>query len=187
MSLAKKGKVAREVGFAMPAPKAWNVKFSQSAPTRGETVYLVAKTRAKSTWVILRPDRNLGVLDRSKRRYVSGITSSREGLFWAPEAVLSEAEKARYEVKARAMVEQGRADRPTMLGHLSGQVALAQVGPLLLAGAPWRALGPGALWTIRMRRRAAGTCILVFMICLMPGGSGSWRSWASGCRSSGAS
>ena len=138
----------------------------------------MVKTGATSTWVVLRPDRSLGVLDTCKRATTSGkegpllghfygTTSGKESLYWAPGAVLSEAEKTRYEVEARALVEQGRADRPRMVGHMSGQVALAQVGALLLAGAPWRALRSGALWALRTRRRAAGTCILVFMIYFM--------------------
>ena len=53
-----------EVAFAMPAPKAWDARFYQSAPTRGEAVYLAVKTGARSTWVVLRPDRSLGFSTR---------------------------------------------------------------------------------------------------------------------------
>ena len=70
--------IGEEVAFAMPAPKAWDVRFYQSAPTRGEAVYLVVKTGARSTCVVLRPDSSLGVLDTSKRAFVYGTTSGKE-------------------------------------------------------------------------------------------------------------
>ena len=117
--------------------------------------------------MVLRSDRSLGVLDTSKRTFVYATTAGKEGLYWAPGPVLSDAEKTRYEAEAKAMVDQGRAGAPTMLDYRAGQTAIGQMTSLVVAGTPWSSLRRMVHWVFRSRRRAFGSAVLVTLVYFM--------------------